>query len=74
MRKVEEQYQSDHKIINRHPVSRLMHKGPDSAKLSSRVARSGIKESTHLISAKQRLHAKILRLAALTQDDSFFME
>ena len=38
--------------------------------LSFRVERSGIEESTHDMPAKQHISTKILRLAALAQDDS----
>ena len=42
--------------------------------LSFRVKRSKIEESAHQITAMQENSAKILRLATLAQDDSFFSE
>jgi hypothetical protein len=41
-------------------------------KLSFRVKRSEIEESTHYMLAMQNNRAKILRLATLAQDDSLF--
>jgi len=49
-----------------------LYKGNETTRLSFRVKRSETEESTDYITAKQSYRAKILRFAALTQDDSLF--
>ena len=50
----------------------ILYKGNKTTRLSIRVKRSETEESTHEITGKQSYRAKILRLAALAQDDSLF--
>ena len=50
----------------------ILYKGNKMTRLSFRVKRSETEESPQDITAKQSYRAKILRLAALAQDDSLF--
>ncbi len=54
-------------------MKEILHKWDIIKTLSFQVKRSEIEESTHQFAAKQENSAKILRLAALAQDDSLFL-